>query len=81
MQIRKRLPIQKSIFELCEPEIKKSPQPEPPIQKQESEMVDPLVMDSALIKSLLFGRMESYLIFLSIVVSGFIVYWHSEYIF
>jgi hypothetical protein len=37
-------------------------------------------MDSALIKSLLFGKMESYLIFLSIVVSTLIIYRYEEYI-
>ena len=43
-------------------------------------MTDPLLMDSALIKSLLFGKMESYLIFLSIVVSTLIIYRYEEYI-
>ena len=43
-------------------------------------MTDPLLMDSALIKSLLFGKMESYLIFLSIVVSTLIIYRYEEYV-
>jgi hypothetical protein len=43
-------------------------------------MTDPLVMDSALIKSLLFGKMESYLIFLSIVVSMLIIYRYEDYV-
>jgi uncharacterized membrane protein len=37
-------------------------------------------MDSALIKSLLFGKMESYLIFLSIVVSMLIIYRYEDYV-
>lgn len=43
-------------------------------------MTDPLLMDSALIKSLLFGKMESYLIFLSIVVSTLIIYRYEDYV-
>jgi hypothetical protein len=43
-------------------------------------MTDPLLMDSALIKSLLFGKMESYLIFLSIIVSTLIIYRYEDYV-
>lgn len=37
-------------------------------------------MDSALIKSLMFGKIESYLILMSLVVSCLIVYKYEQYI-
>lgn len=43
-------------------------------------MSDPLIMDSALIKSLLFGKIESYLILMSLIVSCLLVYEYEQHI-